>query len=231
MIDKVAAEASDALGEQAGDSLDQLTRTALVASGSAQYANDATSTVTVDSTDLFSASEALEALATLKANKAVPINGTFPALIHPYTEYDLYQDPITQAVLSYSKERGDTNPWMTGYIGDAFGLSFYCTPNGYVNTAAGASSINVYNTLILGKQAFGIGGLAAYMPAAVKGMKQGNNTFQKVRPLRLIQHDFGSSGSIDPFNQRASIAWYTTFVAKPLDANFYVRVEHATTLG
>jgi len=87
--------------------------------------------------------------------------------------------------------------------------------------------------MIIGKSAFGIGGLAAYMPSAVTQKKgpDNNNTAQKVRPLRLIQKNFGSAGADDPLEQRASIAWYTTFVTVRLQETFMVRVEHGTSLG
>lgn len=232
-IDKVAAEASDALGEQAGDSLDLITRAGMVAGTTIQYASTATGTTTVASTMLFTAAEALEALATLKTNKAVaPLgSGMFPCVVHPYTEYDAFTDPTWQAVLSYTKERGDRNPWVSGYIGDAFGLSYYVTPNAYVESSAGAGSIDVYHSLILGKSSFGIGGLGSYMPDVMKAQQNGNNTFQNVRPLRLIDKPFGSAGTSDPLDQRATIAWYTTYCTKILDENFMLRIEHATSLG
>lgn len=231
-IDNVASEAADALGEQAADSLDLLVRNALIASGTAQYADDAVSTVTVEAGDYFSAAEAMEALATLKTAKAVPpMGGFYPCLIHPYTEYDLYQDSVFQSILAYSKDRGEGNAWITGYVGRAFGMEFFVTPNGYVNSSAGAGSIDVYYSMVIGKSAFGIGGLAAYMPKIMANGGNENNTFKKMRPLQLIQQPFGSAGSADPLNQRATIAWYTTFVTKVLDAAFYIRIEHDVRLG
>jgi N4-gp56 family major capsid protein len=233
-IDKVAAEASDALGEQAGDSLDQIVRAVVIAGTTVQYASTAGSTGAITAAMTFTAAEALEALATLKANNARPPDGgMFPAIIHPYTEYDLYQDATFQNILSYAKERGNGNPWMTGYIGDALGLRFYCSSNASYGTDDGSGSVDVYKTLVIGKGAFGIGGLAAHMPSAVKeedGLVN-NNTYKKMRPLRLINKDFGSGGTSDPLEQRASIGWYTTFVAVILLQNFMVRVEHACSLG
>jgi N4-gp56 family major capsid protein len=232
-IDKVAAEASDALGEQAGDSLDILTRNALAA-GTAILLPAAASGLAANITAAMplTAVLVLKALATLKNAKAVPgMSDKYVALIHPFAEYDLYQDNVLQNVLYHSKERGEDNAWTTGYIGDAFGVSFWCTPNARVDAGAGAGGANIYDSVVLGKGAFGIGGLGAYMPQAVKGMRNGNNTFAKVRPLRLIQKPFGSAGSEDPLEQRATIAWYTTFTAKVLVEGFMLRVRHGATLG
>lgn len=234
-IDMVASEASDALGEQAADSLDLITRNTIATGGSAQYADDATSTATVEAGDYLTAAEALEALATLKNNKAQPpMKGFYPCLIHPYTEYDLYQDSTFQAILSYVQNRGDGNSWINGYVGRAFGMEFFVTPNAYVNAAAGAGSIDVYTSLVIGKSAFGIGGLGAYMPKVMSSgpnAMDNNNTFKKLRPLRLIDKPFGSSGTADPLNQRATIAWYTTFVVQVLDSTFMIGIEHDTRLG
>lgn len=231
-IDKVAAEAGDALGEQAGDSLDQLVRDVVIAGTTVQYASTASSRATVAAAMKLTAAELLEALATLKTNKAQPSSGgKYVVLLHPYAEYDLYQDSVMQNVLYYSKERGESNPWTTGFIGEAFGMEFWSTPNAKIWVDAGATNADVLATLVVGKGAFGIGGLGAYMPQAVKGLREGNNTFAQVRPLRLIQKPFGSAGSEDPLEQRATIAWYTTFVSKILTQNFMVRIEHAATLS
>jgi N4-gp56 family major capsid protein len=201
-------------------------------SGTAQYASTAVSTVTVAAGMYLTPSEVLEANATLKTNKAKgPLNGIWPVLIHPYTEYDLFQDPTFQTVMSYIKQEGPANPWISGYVGDAFGARFYVTPNAYVNSGAGAAAIDVYNSMVLGRDSFGVGGLAGMMPAVVQASPNDNNTFSKVQPIRLIDKPFGSGGTADPMNQRATLAWFTTFGVKVLDSTFMVRIEHATALG
>jgi len=64
----------------------------------------------------------------------------------------------------------------------------------------------------------------------VKAGPNDNNTFQKIRPLRLIDKPFGSAGTSDPLDQRASIAWYTTFAVQELDSTWYIVVHHASSL-
>lgn len=226
-IDKIAMEASDALGEQAGDSLDLLTRASLVAETSnIQFVNNRADVDAIVAGDYLSMSEVMEGVTTLRTNKAVgPLTGgKFPALLHPKVVYDMFSDPLFQAILSYSKERGDSNPWISGHIGDAFQVSFYETPNAYSQTNTG--SVVVYSNLILGKGSFGVGGLAAYMPQVIREQQEkSNHTFETVRPLRLIDKPFGTSGTSDPFDRLASIAWYTTLVVQVLDATFYVNIK------
>ncbi len=233
-IDKVAAEASAALGEQAGDSLDLLTRNVVVAGTTFQYASTATARNELTVAMKLTAVEVLEATTTLKTNKARPVDsGLFAGLIHPHAEYDIYTDTTFQNILYYSKDRGENNAWTSGYIGDALGVRFCTTPNARVWADAGAAGVDAYAAMIIGKAAFGIGGLAAYMPQMVKmgkGLEQ-NNTLQKVAPLKLIQKDFGSAGTQDPMDRFATIAWYTTFVTARLVETFMVRIEHGATLG
>jgi len=230
-IHKIAAEASNALGEQAGDSMDLLTRAVLVAeTTNVQFANGRADSDSIAEGDFLTFTEIMQAVTTLKSNKAVaPSAGKFPAIIHPKGVYDLFADPLMQAVLNYAKERGDTNPLIRGYLGEAFGVSFWESPNGY--HTPNSTPVEVYSTMVLGKGAFGVGGLASYMPQIVKEqMDKSSHTFETVRPLRLIDKPFGSSGTADPFDRLASIAWYTTFVAQVLDESFYVRIEHDTAI-
>lgn len=133
------------------------------------------------------------------------------------------------AILNYVAPKEGLNPLMTGFIGDACGLRFYVTPN--APTTAGTLVTYVYQTIILGRGAFGIGGLAANVPGAVSEARNDNNTFKKVRPIRLITKGFESGGTADPLEQRATIGWWSTFVVKRLIETFMMRIEHATTLG
>lgn len=178
--------------------------------------------------------EILEACATLKTNKARPVeDGKFVGIIHPYAEYDLFQDSTIVNVLQHAAARGDKKgAFLTGYIGDIFGVRTYVSPNAKIWVDGGASSADVIAALIIGKGAFGIGGLAGWMPSAVMAKPEGEpNTGAAVRPVRLIQKDFGSAGSDDPLDQRATVGWYTTFTTKRLIEEFMVRIEHGSGLA
>jgi len=102
--DPILTETSEILGEQAGDSLDQLCRNVQAAGASAQYASTATTVATVDSTMKLDRAEVKEAVRTLKNNNAkpvtsminpstgyntTPINRAFIGIVHPYSTYDL----------------------------------------------------------------------------------------------------------------------------------------------
>jgi N4-gp56 family major capsid protein len=235
-IDRVASEASEALGEQAGDSLDQLVRDVVVGGSAVQYASTAAQRTDITTSMKLTAAEIMEGLSTLKTQKARPLaDGFYAGIIHPLTEYDMYQDTTIQAMLHYARDRGASNPWVTGYIGDAFGVRWYVTANAKRWVNGGNSNADVFGTLLIGKGSFGIGGLAGEMPGAVPAPTtnsiENNTTGESVRPVRLIDKPFGSAGSSDPMDQNASLAWWTTFTTARLREVFMLRIEHATALG
>lgn len=75
---------------------------------------------------------------------------------------------------------------------------------------AGAAGRDVYSTLILGEDAYGV--------TEVTG-----------GGLENIVKQLGSSGTSDPLNQRATTGWKAIKVAKILVENYMVRVETAST--
>ena len=76
---------------------------------------------------------------------------------------------------------------------------------------AGAGGADVFGTLILGADAYGV--------TEVRG-----------GGLEHIVKQLGSAGSADPMNQRATCAWKATKVAKILVQQYLVRVESTATV-
>lgn len=220
-MDPLVLEMNQLLGEQAGNSLDQLCRDVLAAGGSVQYASTAVSRVTVAVGMNITYAEILEAVRTLKGNNAgklvsmiEPSNGIdtiaipscYVAIVHPDTSYDLKQITQFTPVQNYPSQASV----MPGEIGSMDEVRFIESTNAKVFSAAGASSIDVYATLILGKNAYGVTRIA------------GNG-------LVTITKSLGSAGTADPLDQRSTHGWKATFVAKMLNDNFMVRLEHAVS--
>lgn len=230
-IDPVEAENVDLLGEQAGQVFDLLTRNVLIADGTAQYVNGRANDGAVLSTDIISAAECMEAVATLEAAhvRRFP-DGTYKGIIHANTKYDLLQD---SSIVNMMNESGDAkkNGLWNYSVGTCFGIDWYVAGNAY-RTASGDSSGNVYYTMILGQGAFGIGGLAADSFGSVPSYgKEEPGTGKKISPVELIKKELGSGGTSDALNQRASMGWKTTFCAKVLDATRYIVLHHQCSLG
>jgi N4-gp56 family major capsid protein len=99
---------------------------------------------------------------------------------------------------------------MEGEVGKFDEIRFIETPNAKVFTGAGASSIDIYSTLVFGMDAYGTTRISG---EAMKNI---------VKPL-------GSAGSADPLDQRATSGWKATFVAKILNDAFITRIEHAVS--
>lgn len=218
--DPVLAEANDLLAQQAANTLDQLTRTVLAAGTTIQYASTASSTGTVTSSMKLTKAEIQEAVRTLKQNNAKkitqmidssdgfntsPVDACFVAFVHPNTVYDLKNIAGFIRVEEYGQKKA-----MPGEVGALDEVRFIESTNAYVNSGAGAGSIDVYGTIIVGADAYGVSRIAG---SAMKNI---------IKPL-------GSAGSADPLDQRQTSGWKATFVAKILNEAFMLRIEHAVS--
>jgi len=219
-LDPVLTETSEILGEQMGNTFDQLARDVLVAGTTIQYASSAVSRVTVAAGMTLIAAEIAEALLTLKLANAskvtqisgvspgagtVPINACYVGIVHPNTRTVLTAQTGWTWVESYAVN----TPLLPGEIGKLGEVRFIETTNGKIFTGAGAAGIDVYGTIILGANAYGIIDL---------GGSQASGTIFK---------SLGSAGSADPLDQRQTMGWKAYHVTKILNDAFMVRIEHA----
>lgn len=219
--DQYRNEITRLLAENAGQSLDQICRDVLVAGTSIQYASTASSRVTVSSTMKMSLTEAREAVRTLKTNNArkitsmvnpttgidtIPLNSCFVGICHPNTTFDLKADSAFVPVENYPNQ----SDVMPGEVGKLDEIRFIETTYAKVFTAAGASGIDVYATLILAADAYGVSRLSG-------------------RAMETISKPLGSAGTADALNQRATEAWKAWFVTKILQDLAMLRIEHAVS--
>lgn len=217
-LDPVLMESAEVLGEQAGNSLDQICRDVIIAGTSVQYASTATARTDITTAMVLSIDEIREAVRTLQLANARPITqivpanqgvGTLPvsaayvAIIHPSTLHQL------KAVTGFVPVRQypTTDTLLPGEVGFVDEVRFVMTTNAKFYWQGGSSSANVFATLFLGQNAFGI--------TRVSG-----------EALRNIVKPLGSAGTEDPLEQRATSGWKATFVATRLQETFMVRVEH-----
>jgi N4-gp56 family major capsid protein len=225
--DPVETEATEVLGEQAAETLDELARDILYAGTNVQYADaggDGNSARTdIASDDKISADLVKKAVRTLKNNKAkkvtqmvpaqvgyntTPVDACYVGIVHPDTSYDLKALDGFKTIEKYRS--GLANGPMPGEVGKLDEVRFVETTQAKVWSDGGASSQDVYGTLILGQNAYGT--------TRISG-----------DAMRTIRKQLGEAGSADPLNQRATIGWKATFVAKILQQDFMLRLEHATS--
>ncbi len=219
--DSVLTEASQILGDQAGDSLDQLCRNIAVAGTSVSYATG-TERDDIAATNKITAALIKKAVRTLKNNKAKtltrmvnastgistePVAPAYIGIVHPNTTYDLKTDSLFVPIEKYSSN----TTAMEGEVGKLDEVRFIESTNAVVFTGEGSDGADVYGTIIFGSDAYGI--------SRISGQAMQNI----VKPL-------GSAGSSDPLNQRQTSGWKATFVAKILNNDFITRIEHGVTV-
>lgn len=198
-IDNNVVQATKLLGAQAGATADTITREVLNGGTNVVYAGGAESRGSV--TGVLTVDDVKKAIRALKVQNAEKIDGYFVGIIHPDCSYDLTNDPAWQAVKDY-----DPDDWYEGEIGRIYGCRFVET------TEAKIFEGNVYSTLILGDNAYGV--------TEISG-----------GGLQHIVKQLGSAGTADPINQRATVGWKLTKTAERLVEQFMVRIESKSTFN
>lgn len=214
--DPIVTELTQVQGEQAALTIDNLVRDVLSAGTNVQYASTATDTDEVTAAMVITADEIKTAVRTLKnanakritkmvspqdAYDTTPVKASFVGFVHPSTVYTL--EDLT-GFTSVEKYAAGTQVYE-GEVGKLGDVRFIETTNAKVEEDAGASSADVYHTLILGADAFGITGL-------------GNGAVQTIRK--------GLGEGEDPLNQRATVGWKLSHVATRLQEAAMIRIEH-----
>jgi N4-gp56 family major capsid protein len=214
-IDKVIVEATDVLGENAGQSVEEIQRAEVVAGTSVLYGTGA-------ARNLQSAANPLaltlvrKAVRTLMTNDAVPFygnrddmgqGGMFLGWIHPRAWFDLTGDTTVLNTFTYS----DPEKLYTLKIPTLGQVAWMISTKAPIFAGAGSAGADVYGTLIFGKNAFGVTNVG------------GTGSFETVaKPL-------GSAGTADPLNQRATVGWKSFQLPKILNNNFFTRIETGVT--
>ena len=222
-IDNNLVQATKLLGSQAGRTLDTITREVLVGGTNVQYAEgqvtsraDLVGGSATDSDNHYLTVTAIrKAVRFLKVMNAPKINGYYVGIIHPDCSYDLMNDPKWVNVKTYSDPEGI----YEGEIGRIEGVRFVETSEAKVWEKAGkdkstgtatASKRDVYATMILGADAYGV--------TEVTG-----------GGLQHIVKQLGSAGTADPLNQRATAGWKAIKTAERLVEPYMVRIETTST--
>lgn len=218
--DPVLTEAMEVLAEQAALTFDTLARDILVAGTNVYYAGSATDRASLTASDTLTADLVKKAVRLLQNNNAKkvtrvvnpdngyntsPINAAYIGIIHPNTLYDLKNESGWIPVEKYAN-KADVMPGEVGALDD---VRFIMTSNAKVWTgAAGGGSVDVYATLIFGRNAFGI---------------------TRISTQALKKYIVSGATKSDPLDQTTKVGWKGTFACKILNENAIVRIEHAVS--
>ena len=189
-IDPVVLVADKSIASQAARTLDTVTRDIINAGTNVQYATNGA--IITEREQLFYMDETnncnlnvdtiRRAVRTLEASDAPKINGSYAGIIHPYCKYDLMSDPNWKQPHTYQ----DTVQLYHNEIGMLYGVRFVESSRAKIFRGEGAEGVDVYSTLILGDDAYGV--------TEITG--GGLEHFIKQR---------GSGGTADPIDQRSTV--------------------------
>ncbi len=137
-IDNTIVEATKALADQAGRTMDTIVRNELVTGNQVYFVpkrsggteTEVTSMTAIDATCLLHVKDVFRVAAFLKKNNAPTINGDYVAIIHPYVAYDLMQEAgdVWMDVHKYTTPENI----FRGEIGKLGGVRFVETTEAYI---------------------------------------------------------------------------------------------------
>lgn len=206
-IDPILTETTALLGEEAGETMDELTRDILNQGTTIQYAGASSNTRnTVGSADIITVAELRKAVRTLVMNRAKRINGFYQAIISPRVSFDLQGT----AEWVTANQFAQTGRQFDGSLGTLYGVKFWETDKAKVFTGLGEAGVDVYSTLIFGANAYGIINLDGHS-------------------LKSFYKPTGSAGTADPVDQQQSMGWKVTYTTKILNDAFMLRYESAVS--
>lgn len=215
--DPYIAQETEVFGEMMGISLDTIVRDVITDGTTRQYASVATTrggASGVGSGMVLNFAEIREAVATLEGNDARPFaqaGGKFIGIIHPNTKYDMFADTDINEAFKQAGVRGASNQMFTGEVGDLYRVRWIETSQARVQSSLGLSNVDVYQTLIMGQEFYGV------------------VDYNAMR-AQVIVKQVGSGGSRDPLNQEGSIGWKAALAATVLNQSFGLVIEHAASL-
>lgn len=208
-VDNNLVQATRLLGSQAGRTLDTITREVLNGGTNVLYADGTVASRAQLTKDHKLTVDCIRrAVRILKNMNAPKIGDSYVAIIHPDTAYDLMNDEKWMEAHKYTTPENI----FEGEIGKIAGVRFVETSEAKVFMGKGAGEIDVYSTLVLGADAYGV--------TEISG-----------GGLEHIVKQLGSAGTSDPLNQRATAGWKATKTATRLVEQYMVRIETGSTFS
>ena len=213
-LDPVITETAQMFGDHAALSMDVIVRDLLAAGTNVRYANSKTARNLVAAGDKIAAADIIKIRTTLvKANVKqlkLPSGGKgYIAFTHPEVIANIMQLPEWKEQNTYV----DVKNRELGIAGQMYGIYFMEATTAPVYAAAGAGTpgIDVYATIVIGEDAYGIPDI------------QGSS-----KPEIIVKNaDNNSSDTSNPMNLYSTVAWKSAFTAIRLNENCIVRYESA----
>jgi N4-gp56 family major capsid protein len=206
-IDTNNKEKIEVIGQNMGETLDELTRNELFTGATVQFAGAKAALTAVAITDILSVPEIRKAVRTLKKNKARryqdPV-APWLGKVGPDTSYDLTSDTtfINADIYDNGAEK-----LYNGELGKIVGVRLLESPN----QKSEASTVTVYSNFIHGSDAFGCINLAGDGPQ-----------------LYIIPNTQIDSGN--PAGRFSLVSWAANYVCKTLNSSWIVNIKTGASL-
>lgn len=211
-LDTTVKEAIDVLAYEAAVTIDTVIRDVVVAGGTAMigtaaYTNSAGFTPTrnsINADDLITVGDIRRAKRTLNEFSAKPhTKDRYVAVAHPDVIFDLEGD--TNWINAHIYTEKGINAVYNGEAGEMYGVRFIMSQNAPILTNSGSAGTEVYPTLIMGEQFFGV---------------------SKLQNLETYVDSPSPRSALRLFSD---IGWKASFAVKVLNDSFGVRLETAAT--
>jgi len=203
-IDEGLKEHMEVIGQNAGETVDQLIATELSAGGTEQLANAKTNITAVAATDTLTGAEIRKAVRTLKKNKAKRFeDGLYKAIVPTSAAYDLRGNSEWLDAYKYT----DATNIRKGLLGQLHGVNMYETAREQTTS----STATVYSTFVFGKNAYGV-------------VRLGSNAGPKVYVKTP-----GPSSTGNPIDLFSTVGWKVPFVAKTLNSTWIINIKSGVT--
>jgi N4-gp56 family major capsid protein len=211
-LDAVITETAQMFGDHSGLSMDVIVRDIAAAGTNVRYANSKGSRITVAAGDKISALDIIKIRTTLVKNLAKQVK-----LPNGGKGYLAFTHPEVIANIMQLQEWKDQNTYVDvknreqGIAGQMYGIYFLEATTAPVFAGAGAAGIDVYGTIVIGADAYGIPDI------------QGSS-----KPEIIVKNSDGDSNDTsNPMNLYSTIAWKSAFTAVRLTEKAIVRYESA----
>lgn len=204
-IDNVILQTTKLHGNQAGRTLDTVTRDILCGGTQVRYAPTedgaaVTSRSTLDATCRLTPDLIYLAAADLAALNTPKIDGSYVAIIHPYTKYDLMRTPEWISTSQYGK----VEQYFRGEIGMIGNVRFVESSEAKIWTGGTCpEGLAVFGTIVLGANAYGV--------TSIKGAG-----------MEIIVKP---QGYADELNLISSVGWKAMKTAERLVETSILRIE------
>lgn len=209
-IDPVVSEITKLFGKHAGLTMDSIAMDIVAAGTNVYYPGTRTARNQVALGDIISEELITRILETMKINNVPKIKMPdgkmgFLALAHPKVMSNILGSTWWKDANKYE----NSDLIRAGIVGQYFGIYFMDCNIAPVYTGAGAAGVDVYGTVVLGMDGFGIPDVAG-----------------SSKP-QIIVKPKESGGTENPMELYSTIAWKSMFTAKILEPKAVLRIETA----